>query len=281
MNRRLAGALGVMCTAACSAGLFLSLGSASAAPGASAAGSLPTLNLALAGTKGIVVSGSEVSGAVNVVSTYTGKGQGSAALIRLDPGVSFQQAFNAVQSHHGNLDALTPYGRLFFDATAPSHTQTVLTPGHYVALNVTGNGAPAFQQFDVSASSSPAKLPAAREKQTAIEFGFRGPRKLHNGTMVRAVNGGYLVHMIVMVGVKNAATGKAVMVLLRAGKDHAAEKLASHNFVNLLGPASPGAMQQSVLHAKRGYYVEACFMDTTDHREHTRLGMERLVRVVK
>jgi hypothetical protein len=36
-----------------------------------------------------------------------------------------------------------------------------------------------------------------------------------------------------------------------------------------------------VLHAKPGYYVEACFMDTQDHREHTRLGMERPVRVAK
>ncbi len=40
-------------------------------------------------------------------------------------------------------------------------------------------------------------------------------------------------------------------------------------------------MQQQVLHAKPGYYVEACFMDTIDGREHTRLGMERLVKVVR
>ena len=30
----------------------------------------------------------------------------------------------------------------------------------------------------------------------------------------------------------------------------------------MLGPASPGAMYQQVLHAVPGYYVEACFMDT-------------------
>ena len=36
-----------------------------------------------------------------------------------------------------------------------------------------------------------------------------------------------------------------------------------------------------MLKAKPGYYVEACFMDTQDGREHTRLGMERLVKVVK
>ena len=48
-----------------------------------------------------------------------------------------------------------------------------------------------------------------------------------------------------------------------------------------MDPASPGALQQSKLHAKPGYYVEACFMDTQDGREHTQLGMERIVRVVK
>ena len=47
-----------------------------------------------------------------------------------------------------------------------------------------------------------------------------------------------------------------------------------------MGPASPGGMQQQVLNAKPGLYVEACFMDTQDRREHTRLGMTRLVRIV-
>ena len=36
-----------------------------------------------------------------------------------------------------------------------------------------------------------------------------------------------------------------------------------------MDPASPGAMQQEVLNAKPGYYVQACFMDTQDGREHT------------
>ncbi len=51
-------------------------------------------------------------------------------------------------------------------------------------------------------------------------------------------------------------------------------------FIALLGAASPGAMQQQVLNASPGYYVEACFMDTQDGREHTQLGMVRLVQVV-
>jgi hypothetical protein len=281
MTRRFGSVLGVMSTLACAAGFALNMGAASASTGASAAATLPTLNLSLTGTKGIAVSGSQVSGAVNVVSTFTGHGQGSGALIRLNPGVAFQQAFNAVQSHHGDLNALTGLATLSYDADAPSVTQTVLTPGNYVALNISGNGQPAFKQFTVSAASSPAALPAAKTTQSAIEFGFKGPSVLHAGTMVRAQNRGYLVHMITLVGVRNASTGRALMVLLRAGKDRPAQKLSNGRFSDLLGPASPGATQQSVLKAKPGYYVEACFMDTQDHREHTTLGMERLVRIVK
>jgi hypothetical protein len=252
------------------------------AVGATGASSLPTLNISVVGTHGISVSGSTVSGAVNVVSTYSGQGQGAAGLVRLNPGATLQQAVAAVASHHGDPNALTPYGALVFDASAPSTTQTVLTPGNYAALNLTSQSGPGgFATFTVTQSSAPAALPPARTTQTAIEFAFKGPSVLHDGTIVRSVNAGYLVHMITAFGVKNPAVGRQAMALLAAGKDGKAGKLANHSFFNLAGPLSPGGMQQAVLHAKPGYYVEACFMDTQDHREHTRLGMYRLVRVVK
>jgi hypothetical protein len=245
---------------------------------------LPTLNLALTGTKGISVSGSEVSGAVNVVSTFSGKAGpngpgGSAALFRLNPGVTAQDVLSAV-GRSQDPNAVSPYGSIVFDGSAPGSAQVVLEPGNYLALNVSGNGAGGFAQFTVSQSPSPAPLPAARTTQIAIDFGFRGPTVLHNNTIVRAENHGYVVHMIIAFGVPNVQTGRRAMALLRAGKDGKAERLANHQFLNLLGPASTGAVQQEVLHAKPGWYVEACFMTTQDGREHTRLGMERLVRVV-
>ena len=272
------------------AGALAVTGALVLASGASGAGggSLPTLNIALTGTTGVSVSGSEVSGAVNVISTFSGTAPSGPnsngptwGLVRLNPGATIQQAAGAVQSHHGDLNALTPYGTLFADASAPGAVQTVLTPGNYVALNITGNGNPGFAPFTVTQSASPAALPDAAATETSIEFGFRGPTVLHDGTIVRAQNGGYLVHMDIGIGVKNAATGRQVMALLRAGRDGKAQKLASRQFLGLAGPLSPGGMQQAVLNAKPGYYVEACFMDTQDHREHTRLGMLRLIRVVK
>ncbi len=160
--------------------------------------------------------------------------------------------------------------------------QTVLTPGNYVALNDTGNGQPGFAPFTVTRSTSPAALPAAAATQTAIEFAFRGPAVLHDGTMVRAQNHGYLVHMIFLFRAPHESTAMQVVDLLKAGEDNEAMQLLGPNsaFVGLQGPASPGAMQQQVLSAPPGYYVEACFMDTQDGREHTQLGMVRVVQIV-
>ena len=249
--------------------------------GASAASTLPTLNVAVTGKTGIAVSGSTVSGAVSITSTFSGKGQGGYGLVRLNQGVSFPEALQAVQSHHGDPNALTPFGSLLVAADAPGTVQTVLTPGNYVALNLTGNGPAAnVAQFTVTPSSSPAALPAAAATETSIEFGFKGPKVLHDGTIVRVENGGYLVHMDVLIGARNKAGADKIIALLKAGKDHQAQKLAT-GFVDLMDPASPGAMQQEVLNAKPGYYVQACFMDTQDGREHTQLGMERVIRIAK
>ena len=58
------------------------------------------------------------------------------------------------------------------------------------------------------------------------------------------------------------------------------EKLAT-GFTSFMGPASTGAVQQFAIHAKPGVYVMVCFMDTQDGREHTQIGMERTIRIVK
>lgn len=271
------------------AGAAAAVGAFALAGGASGAPALPTINIALTGAHGITVSGSEVSGAVNIVSTFSGKAPhgGSYGLVRLNPNeppaIAAAAGFNAVQSHHGDLNALTATGdSLVVSADAPGTIQTVLVPGNYVALNTTGMGPPGHVQFTVTPSPSPAALPAANAVQAAIEFGFRGPATLHNGTMVRSENAGFLVHMIDLIGARSKADAKALAAGLRAGLHRKALKPFLRGiFLSLLDPASPGAVQQAVLHTKPGWYVEACFMNTQDGREHTQLGMERVIHVVK
>jgi hypothetical protein len=244
------------------------------------------MNITLTGTTGITVPSTVPSGAVNIIATHTGKAApGAFGLVRLNQSVPPSQAiaagFGAIAASHGNLDALTATGNaLVVAANATGPVQTVLSPGHWLALNISGNGMPATMQFTVTQSSSPAALPRARSTESAIEFGFRGSRVLHNNTVVRARNKGYLVHMIDLVGLKSKAVWPTVRRLLRAGAPQRAFRpFLNGHFVSLLDPASPGALQQITLHTKRGWYAEVCFMDTQDGREHSQLGMERLVHV--
>jgi hypothetical protein len=254
-----------------------------AAAASSAASGLPTLTLALNG-KSVTVGGTLQSGAVNVVSTVTKEAQGDPALIRLDPGVSLAQAKAAIKGHGGDFNALDPYGALVFFTTvnkgASNSVQTSLQPGNYVALDANGKHKNLHATFTVTQAAHPASLPAPKATLQSIEFGFRGPGTLHDDELVRFENSGFLVHMIIAIGVKNTATAAKVTTLLKAGKDNQAGNVAS-SFLTFDGGLSPGQMQQQVLTAPPGIYVLACFMNTQDGREHTQLGMERTIRIVK
>jgi len=264
------------------AGVFLAAGGLTAAASSAASG-LPTLTLALNGTS-ITVGGTLRSGAVNVVSTVTKEAQGDPTLIRLDPGVSFAQARTAVKSHGGDFNYLDPFGAVVFSTTvnkgASNSVQTSLQPGNYVALDANGSHKDIHSLFTVTQAANPASLPAPQATLASIEFGFRGPGTLHDGQLVRFENQGFLVHMIIAIGVKNTKTAAKVTKLLLAGKDNQAGNLST-SFLTFDGGLSSGQMQQQVLTAPPGVYVLACFMNTQDGREHTQLGMERTIRIVK
>lgn len=279
--KRLALVLFALAVVATASAVLLAVGAATGASAAPTA--LPTVTIAMNGTS-ITVGGVLQSGAVNVVSTVTGEPQGEPTLFALKSGATAAEAFAALAAHHGDLNYLDPYGALTFDAYAPKGTssaQTVLVPGNYVALDTaSGSATPPYTQFTVTAATQPATLPAPGGAIWAIEFGFRGSSRLHDGELVRFKNAGFLVHMIDWIGVKNLATANRVKALLRAGKDNQAARLAS-GFGTFAGPLSRGGLQQLVIHEKPGLYVLACFMNTQDGREHTQLGMERTIRIVK
>jgi hypothetical protein len=132
----------------------------------------------------------------------------------------------------------------------------------------------------VSAAKSPAKLPRPQATIASIKFGFQGPGRLHDGELVRFANRGFLVHMIIAVRARSAAGAHQIARLLRAGKDNQAQRLGT-DFYSFVGVLTHGSYQQEVIHNRPGYWVLACFMDTQDHREHTQLGMERVIRIVK
>ncbi|HUZ15198.1 MAG TPA: hypothetical protein VMU72_03345 [Gaiellaceae bacterium] len=248
-------------------------------------GGLPTIDVTMDGSS-ISVEGTLVSGAVDVHSVATGQGSGTPLFVRLNDGVTANQLIAFLSSKKAaDANNVASYGSIVFDSNADptgQDVETKLQPGDYVAFDATANNPAQWPNttFSISLNNSPAKLPAAQQWQKSVEFRFRGPGTLHVGQTIRTSNSGWLVHMMIGAGVKNKAAGREVVKLLRAGKDNKIGKLASGGFFSFFGPVSHGAVQQFTLQAQPGWYVEACFMDTQDGREHTRLGMERLIHIV-
>jgi hypothetical protein len=252
---------------------------------ATAAGSLPTLALTMTGNA-ITATSTVPAGAVDVVSTVSGESQGSPTIVHLDPGVTFQQAFAATQKAGGDPNALQGLAAVIYNVQANKGTssgQTVLPAGNYVALDTEKNSPTKWPvaSFTVAPTASPAVLPGAAATIKTEEFRILSPRTLHDGAVVRFVNAGYLVHMVIALPVKNKASAAKVTALLLAGKDNKAMKLISGPPPGFVGTFSPGGLVQQILSAKPGWYVLACFMDTQDGREHTQLGMETTVKIVK
>jgi hypothetical protein len=278
--KRLTLLLAVTSSALLAAGAMIDTGSAVASS------TLPTLSLTLTKSS-ITVTGATQSGAVNVVSTATGVKEANVILFLLKPGATFEETEAAVQKDHGDTNVTSKYGSLVFDAEVvpgkSSEAQTYLQPGQYVALipGGEGKGSKAHALFTVTAAASPVALPTPEATIRSIEFGFRGPRTLHDGELVRFENEGFLVHMDVAAPVKNMKAAKQVVKDLLAGKEKAFEKLIAGPPAGFAGPLSHEAFQQETITAKPGIYVEVCFMDTQDGRSHTQLGMERIIHIVK
>jgi hypothetical protein len=275
-------------TLAVPAGLSLAAGTspAHAARPAHAAhaahAALPKITVAMNGKK-ITVGGALQSGGVQIVSTVTHERQGSPIFVRLDPGVTFQQFLQVLPKAAADPNNLDGTGSIVADTDvsrgATSRIQANLKAGHYVALDVSGNGRPPLVPFTIAKAAHPASLPRPAATIAAIEFGFRGPGRLHKGDLVRFANHGFLVHMIIFATASSHRNARKVARFLKEGKQGKAFRHSTGGGT-FAGPISHGAYQQLVVR-HRGWYVLACFMETQDGRDHTRLGMERVIHVVK
>lgn len=270
----------------------LSIG-ALVASGAGVAGSelaqaapLPSITVAVHSKTSISVSGTLQSGGVNVLGTSTVK-ESNVILFLLKPGVSVGEVEAFLSTHKVNdPNVVSKFGTIVFDTEAgPGHNseaQTYLQPGQYLALGGTGEGTPSARtSFTVSASPAPVALPAPQATERSIDFGFRGPTTLHDRELVRFENEGYVVHMDFAAPVKNVASARKLIQALLAGNDKAFGKLVTGEPAAFAGPLSTGGFQQETITAKPGVYVQLCFMETQDGRDHTLLGMERMIKIVK
>lgn len=250
------------------------------------AATLPTLSIAVS-PSGATVGGSFESGAVDVVTTDTGVKEAFVILVALKPGVSLAEgeAF-AKSTKTKDPNNVSEIGAIVYDSEAnpgpPSEVQTELKAGQYLLLSGAGEGEPSVRtHFTVTAAKSPATLPAPQATVKTIEFGFRGPSTLRDGELVRFEDEGFLVHMDFAAPVKNVKAARKAVKLLREGKEKAVGKLIAGPPVDFQGPVSHGAFQQETITAKPGVYVEVCFMETQDGRDHALLGMERIIKITK
>jgi hypothetical protein len=280
--KRIAAAAGA--ATALVAGLSLAVPASQAtAAGARAvapAASLPVMTITMNG-KSVTITGSTRSGGVEIVSKVSGEAQGDPTLVRLDPGVSVGQLLKAASGDPNNIALIAS---VVFSPAAnrgTSEAQAYLRPGNYVAVDLAMNAKiPPLTTFTVTPAASPARLPKPGASLSAIEFGFRGAGRLRDGELVRFGNKGFLVHMMLAARARSKADAVKIARYLREGKTNKASKLATGLFTifNLL---THDAYQQQVVHYQPGYYVLLCLMQTQDGRDHTQLGMERVIRVVR
>ncbi len=264
-----------------------SLGCLIAAGSAQAASTLPTFSAAVTPTS-ITLGAAPQSGAVNVITTATGKvKEGTVILFLLKPGVSVGEveSFLAEKKRAKDPNYADKFGSLVLDeevsAGATNEAQTYLQPGQYLALASPNEGPPTIHTaFTVAASKAPVALPAPEATIRSIEFGFRGPSTIHDGELVRFENEGFLVHMDVAARAKNMSGARKLLQALHSGNEKATSKLIT-GFAGFAGPLSTGAFQQETITAKPGVYVQVCFMQTQDGRDHALLGMERIIRITK
>jgi hypothetical protein len=255
--------------------------------GAAQASTLPTVSVAINSTSG-TVSGPLESGAANVVTKDTGVKEATEILFLLKPGVSVAEAekFIAEKKAHKDPNNADKLGSLAFDIEVnpgeKSEAQTELHAGQYLLLVGEGEGELKLRStFVVSAAKAPVALPAPEATIRSIEFGFRGPSTLHDGELVRFENEGFLVHMDLAAPVKNLKAAKEAVKDLQTGQEKALRNLIIGPPAGFAGPLSHEAFQQETITAKPGIYVEVCFMETQDGRPHTRLGMERIIKITK
>jgi hypothetical protein len=253
-------------------------------------GGLPVLELTMNGTS-ITVGGTRESGAVRVVSDVTDKAEAQngaePSLARLDPGVSYAQFFQVFNelAASPNSDPNNLYGvaQIVYSTQAnlgKSSAMVDLAAGSYVAVDLGTSGRPPYATFTIRPSAHPAALPAPGATITSIDFGFTGATQISDGEVVRWANAGFVVHMIIGIEAPSLATAQKIAADLKAGNDNAAQGLATGSF-GWDGQLSHGQSFESVVTQRPGFWVIACFMDTQDGREHTTLGMERVIHIVK
>ncbi len=232
-------------------------------------------------SKAIEVHGTLRSGGAELVSAL----RGQLVLIRFDQNASKKRLQAALARTVVNPNALDGVAVIVVDVAAHaghSAVQVILRPGRYEALNITNARRSSWRStyFRVLRSNRPARLAKPGARIEAIDFGFHGASRLHDGELVRFGNRGYLVHMISFYRARSRKAARRIAADLRRGHTARAKRLAVTTGM-FAGPLSHNQWQQLVIADHPGYYVIASLLRIQSGRYQTRLGMERVIRIVR
>ena len=266
---------------------LLALAGGLLAAGSAQASTLPTLTLTLTKTS-ITVGGATQSGAVNVVTTgHAASRKGRAILFLLKPGATVAEVETALKNGAGkDPNKASKYGTIVFDEEAsPGKTneaQTYLQPGSV-------------------------RCPRRRRRRRAeAQRALHGDRLPHHPARCRRRRPRSARSSSASVDRARGTTASSCALKTKASSctwtscspSRATRPPSRSSRICWPGrkrgskSSSPGnrsapgrfrmkPSSRTTITAKPGWYVQACFMETQDGRVHTRLGMERIIRIVK
>jgi hypothetical protein len=222
------------------------------------------------------------AGAIEFKAVAT-SGDHTLQLLRLHAGYSLIQAGTDINAAFGGDtaaigrvdDNITWLAGAEAKAGAPGFVEETLTAGHYVAIDQTGNPAPAFQT--VTGTAVKRAVPATHGSITTFTYGFgTTPTTLPKSGWVRAKNQADQPHFIVLEKVKDSTTNHQVAAFVKSGMQGnppwALRPTAS------MGVFSPGRSVAWKYDLPAGKYLIACFWpDRFSGMPHIAMGMWKLI----
>lgn len=257
------------------------------APVAAQAAVTPQVKIDISqGPSNAVVTGADnLQAGPTTFSFKTDKAGDDWALLRLKPGVTYDQVKSTASDPKFANDPSTIENLVILQAGGATPagrfiTTTNLPAGEYVVAILPSNGLPILaKDFPVGNGRNGAKMPKAKQTITLKDFRFHAPKRLRAGQNIRVVNHGPSPHMIVAVKLTKRAKAKTVLRELR--KTGNLKKGEFSAFGEIQNTVSGGISNVVLNSLSKGRWALVCFWGDKRSKgmPHAMMGMETIVTV--
>ena len=163
----------------------------------------------------------------------------------------------------------------------PSSVTFTLAAGTYLVANTTSETRTPSIVLTVSGDPNGATAPAPVTTVTMHDYKYVLSRSIPRSGVVRVINKGKRIHMMIAFKAQNAAGAAKLSKALRKGDQKTVNKLIRGVGTNL-DPIAPGQTEDlAAVHYGKGSYVFACFWKSSASKgkSHERLGMTKVISV--